>query len=96
MDLSWIKKVAVYLQLLRNRFTCKKAKRIFNPEEVYILRNDRLKESKSVPNISKNELKKFDDFVSPLIRQGLSIESIYSNLKDDFPVSTRTVIHWIN
>lgn len=91
-----LRKFPYICNFCETRFTCKKTKRLFNPEEAYILRNDRQIESKSIPNISKNELKKFDELVSPLIRQGLSIETIYSNLKDEFPVSTRTVRHWIN
>lgn len=91
-----LRKFPYICNFCEQRYTCKKPKRLFNPEEAYIFRNNRLKESKSIPNVSKNELKKFDEFVSPLIRQGLSIESIYSNLKDEFPVSTRTVRHWIN
>ena len=75
---------------------CRKIKRLFNPEEAYILRNDRQKESKSVPNISRKDLRQFDELISPLIKQHLSIEAIYSNLKEYFPVSTRTVRHWIN
>ena len=34
--------------------------------------------------------------MSPLIKEGLSIESIYASLKDIFPVTSRTVRNWIN
>lgn len=91
-----LKKFPYICNFCDQRSYCRKAKRLFNPEEAYILRKDRLRESKTVPNISKNNLKKFDELISPLIKQGLSIEAIYSDLKNDFPVSTRTVRHWIN
>lgn len=75
---------------------CRKAKRIFNPEEAYMIRKDRNVESKSVPNIKKNRIEEFDRFITPLIKQGLSIECIYACLKDNFPVTSRTVRNWIN
>lgn len=91
-----LKKFPYICNFCEKRPSCKKPKRLFNPEEAYIIRNDRARESKSVPNISKSDLKSFDEIISPLIKEGLSIEAIYSNLKETFPVSTRTVRHWIN
>ena len=78
------------------RYICKKEKRLFNPEEAYILRVDRISESKSCPDINKNDLDRFNDWVSPLIKEGLSIEAIHSSLGEMFPVSSRTVRNWIN
>lgn len=75
---------------------CRKEKRLFNPEEAYYSRKDRVKLSKSFPNISKKELLEFDEFFSPLIKEGLSVESIYHSLKEYFPVSSRTARNWID
>lgn len=41
-------------------------------------------------------MENFDAFLTPLINQKLSIESIHASLKSEFPVSTRTVRNWIN
>lgn len=79
-----------------NRYQCKREKRIFNPEEAYILREDRLSESKTIPDVNKKDLEKFNEWVSPLIKEGLSVEAIYSSLGDMFPASSRTVRNWIN
>ena len=76
--------------------TCRKGKRVFNPEEAYLIRKDRNSESKSAPNIEKSRIEEFDRFITPLIKQGLSIESIYACLKNEFPVTARTVRNWIN
>ena len=75
---------------------CKKTKRTFNPEEAYIIRKERLSDSKRNPLISTKQLNDFNEWVSPLIKEGLSIESIYASLKDIFPVTSRTVRNWIN
>lgn len=79
-----------------DRQTCGKEKRLFNPEEAYFLRKDRLSESKSNPKFSKKEIQKFDDFFSPLIRQGVSVETVCETIKEETPVTSRTVRNWIN
>lgn len=76
--------------------SCKKDKRFFNPEEAYLIRRERNSKSKSVPSLNKSEMENFDAFLTPLINQKLSIESIHASLKSEFPVSTRTVRNWIN
>lgn len=78
------------------RYTCKKEKRLFNPEEAYIQREDKKSESKRNPNISRNDLKRLDETISPLIKQGLSIETIYSTLGSICPVSSRTIRNYID
>lgn len=76
--------------------TCKKEKRIFNPETALKIRIDRNKESKSFPKIRMQQLREFDAAFSPLIKQGLSVETVINNDKDLSIVTSRTVRNWIN
>ena len=78
------------------RYVCKKDKRIFNPEEAYILRKERISDAKKYPQITNDKLSEFNDWISPMIKNGLSVESIYSSLKEMFPASSRTIRNWIN
>ena len=76
--------------------TCRKEKHIFDPEYALgVIRNNE-SEPKHIPNIEETKLKKFDEFITPLIKAGLSIEAIYAVYKSEFPVSIRTVRNWIN
>lgn len=75
---------------------CRKEKHIFDPEYALgIIRNNE-SECKRVPKIEKNKLDKFDAFISPLIKSGISIEAIYTQYSGEFPASIRTVRNWIN
>ena len=47
-------------------------------------------------NISEVSLKRLDDLVSPLIRQGQSIKLIYSNHKDEIACSIRCLYNYID
>lgn len=76
--------------------TCKKEKRIFNPETALKIRIDRNKESKSFPKIKMQQLKEFDSSFSPLIKQGLSVETVMNHDKELSIVTSRTVRNWIN
>ena len=91
-----LKKFPYICNFCESRCSCRKEKRLFNPEEAYISRMDRFSESKKCPKISHKELSNFDEIISPLIKEGLSIESIESSLKECFPATTRTVRNWIN
>ena len=91
-----LKKFPYICNFCESRYSCRKEKRLFNPEEAYISRMDRFSESKKCPKISHKELSNFDEIISPLIKEGLSIESIESSLKECFPATTRTVRNWIN
>ena len=75
---------------------CRKEKHLFDPEYALgVIRNNE-KESKHTPKITAGKLKAFDDFISPLIKSGISIEAIYHVYPSEFPVSVRTVRNWIN
>lgn len=75
---------------------CKKEKHIFDPEYALGVIRTNEKESKHIPKIEKKKLEKFDGFISPLIKAGISIEAIYEKYPSEFPCSARTVRNWIN
>ena len=75
---------------------CRKEKHIFDPEYALgIIRNNE-SESKRTPKVDKKKLEVFDNFISPLIKAGISIEAIYEKYSCEFPASVRTVRNWIN
>jgi len=75
---------------------CTKERHLWNPDHVYLKRTERLHLSRSHITLSINQLKAFDKWLSPQILQKKSIEVIYANSPDMFPVSTSTVRRWIN
>jgi len=75
---------------------CKKERHFFHPDQVYLQRQNRLKDSRSHLSLSKKQLSSFDEWISPLIKQKLSIEVIHSKYSHLFPVSVSTVRRWIN
>jgi len=75
---------------------CKKDKRLFHPELAYKIRNDRNIESKSFPKVKVSKLKEFDNEFSPLVKQGLSVETVMNQMKDNCISTSRTVRNWIN
>jgi len=91
-----LKKFPYICNFCEQRSTCRKEKRLFNPEEAYISRKDRTSETKRCPKISQKGLNDFNEIVSPLIKEGLSVEAIESSIKECFPVTGRTVRNWIN
>lgn len=79
-----------------NVATCRKEKHFFDPEYALgVIRNNE-RESKRIPKINMNELKTFDQFISPLIKSGISIEVIYQTYPNEFPITIRTVRNWVN
>ena len=76
--------------------SCLKDKYTFNPEKAYAQRVMDNRESKKGPQVKNSVLKRFDEFIAPLIKKGLSIETIESEYKESFPVSSRQVRNWID
>lgn len=91
-----LKKFPYICNFCLQRQTCGKEKRIFNPEQAYYLRKDRLSESKSSPKVSQEDIVKFDSFFSPLVKQGLSVEIVCESFKNETPVTSRTARNWID
>jgi IS30 family transposase len=99
----YVKKVCPLLQSFPficnfciKRKGCVKEQYIFNPDQVYKERQERLRESRRSIKISSKELKTFNQWFSPLIKNGIGIETLYHSYPDEFPASTSTVRRWIN
>ena len=75
---------------------CNKDKYIFDPNKTYNDRTTLFSESKKSPRISRSKLSKFDDWFSPLVKTGSSIETICSVYKEHVPVSSRTIRNWVD
>lgn len=75
---------------------CNKDKYIFDPNKTYNDRTTLFSESKKSPRISRSKLSKFDDWFSPLVKTGSSIETICSVYKEHVPASSRTIRNWID
>lgn len=78
------------------RKRCVREQYIFNPDQVYKERQGRLRETRKSIKISSKELKTFNQWVSPLIKNGIGIETLYHSYPEDFPISTSTLRRWIN
>ena len=55
-----------------------------------------LRESRKGINLCEYELNEIDEMVSPLIQKGQSIAHIYSEHKDDLPISSRTLYNYVD
>lgn len=55
-----------------------------------------LKHSRTGVNISENELLRLDEFISPKISNGLSINHIVASNPDEFDLSQKTIYSYIN
>lgn len=75
---------------------CRKEHHFWNPDQVYLKRIDRLHDSRSHITLTNKQLKSFDQWLSPQIKQRKSIEVIHATYPEMFPVSTSTVRRWIN
>jgi IS30 family transposase len=75
---------------------CAKDKHMFDPVQVYIKRQRRLIDSRRRISLSNKDFKSFNQWLSPLIKNGLGIEVLFNEYPDLFPVSTSTVRRWIN
>lgn len=76
--------------------SCTKDKYLFNPEKAYSNRKIELRQAREKLQVSGEALKKFDEFITPLVKNGLSIEAINASSKESFPVSTRQVREWVD
>lgn len=76
--------------------SCHKDKRFFDPEYALGVIRKNESESKRAPKIDARKLEAFDNFISPFIKAGVSIEAVYQRYPGEFPASVRTVRNWIN
>ena len=74
---------------------CKKIKYLYVAGEAQKKYEKNLKSSREGINLTEEQLKKLDDLVSPLIKQGQSVKLIYVNHKDEIPCSERCLYNYI-
>jgi len=79
-----------------SRIYCGKERHLWNPVLVYHRRIERLKKTRSHISLSKARIDAFNDWMRPYIKKKISIEVLYSQYPEAFPVSTATVRRWID
>jgi len=75
---------------------CAKERHFWNPMEVYAKRLQRGKETRNHLSLSEKRRAAFDGWITPLIKNRLSVEAIHSQHPEAFPVSPSTVRRWID
>ena len=75
---------------------CRKIKYIYIASEAQKKYESTLTSSRVSINISEEELKKLDNLVSPLIKQGQSIKLIYKNHKDEITCKKSCLYNYID
>lgn len=91
-----LKSFPFFCNFCEEKKRCPKEKHLFDPDHVYIKRQSRLVESRRRISISYKSFKSFNQWISPLIKNGLGIEVLFNEYPDLFPVSPPTVRRWIN
>ncbi len=75
---------------------CRKIKYVYLANEAQKKYENSLVSSRQGINITQEDLKKLDDLISPLIKQGQSIKLIYRNHKDEIPCTVNCIYNYIN
>jgi IS30 family transposase len=75
---------------------CTLRRRYYFHKKAHEAYREMLSESRSGINMTENELRDLDDFVSPLIRKGQSIHHIVSNNSDQFNISEKTIYRYVD
>jgi len=74
---------------------CTLRKRFYHHRKAHEAYREKLAESRSGANISEDELRTLDEFVSPLLLNGQSPHHIVSNNPDQFNVSGKTIYRYV-
>lgn len=80
----------------KDRHGCKLERHLYDAKAAQKAYEESLSQSRQGFAISYDELKRIDDIVSPLIRQGQSIHHIYQNNKDLIMCDERSIYNYIN
>ena len=91
-----LKKFPFVCNFCPDKKRCAKEKYIFDPDKAFKNRQDRLVESRKCISISNKSFKAFNQWLSPLIKNGIGIETLFNEYPNEFPVSTSTLRKWIN
>ena len=75
---------------------CRKIKYVYFASEAQKNYENSLVASRTGINITDEQLKKLDDLVSPLIKQGQSIKLIYRNHKNEIPCKVNCLYNYID
>lgn len=75
---------------------CRYPKYKYNPRTADVFYTDRLKESRKGISLTPEQMKDLDDLVSPLIKQGQSIQAIFMEHRDEIPCSERTLYRYVD
>lgn len=78
-----------------NYINCRKFKYVYIASEAQKKYEKTLVSSRKGINISEDELKKLNDLISPLIKQGQSVKLIYRNHKDEIPCKVNCLYNYI-
>lgn len=79
-----------------NYAQCRKIKYIYIASKAQEKYETSLVSSRQGINITEEELKKLDELISPLIKQGQSIKLIYRNHKDEIPCKVNCLYNYID
>lgn len=75
---------------------CRKIKYVYLSSEAQKKYENSLVTSRTGINITEEQLKKLDDLVSPLIKQGQSVKLIYKNHKSEIPCKVNCLYNYID
>ena len=75
---------------------CTLRRRYYIHKKAHEAYREMLVESRSGANITEDELRALDDFVSPLIRNGQSVHHIVANNPDQFNVCEKTIYRYVD
>lgn len=79
-----------------NYAQCRKIKYIYIASEAQKKYENTLSSCREGINISEEQLKKLDELISPLIKQGQSIKLIYRNHKEEIPCKVNCLYNYID
>lgn len=79
-----------------NYAQCKKFKYIYFASKAQEKYESSLVLRRTGINITEEQLKKLDDLISPLLKQGQSVKLIYANHKNEIPCSIRCLYNYID
>jgi len=74
---------------------CVLKKRYYQHKQAHEAYREMLVESRQGANITEEELLELDDFVSPLIKRGQSVNHIFTNNPDKFNLSEKSVYRYV-
>lgn len=75
---------------------CNLNKYVYNPTVAQKTYEGNLSNAHQGERISGEELKRFTEFLVPLVKRNLSLQAIKAKCPDDFPYSIQTVYNWID